>query len=275
MTPTPPDRPAASPSNDPSDGFAPIHDERISAYLDGELRPAERSAFERELGRSPALQEALEEVASVRSSLRALPVVEPPEGLLSSPSVRAPARPRLRVSGAQVSPTRRWVLGGAGLAAAAAVLLVIGVFSGTGAGRIVPGLDGYLDQHASAAAGSSGPIEGFTMIGMDAAKASAPDMAPMQLAAAYGKDSIQHFVYDGGTMGMVSVFVQPGRCDFEKLPSEGEAMTMAGAVAWHAAAMHGQSVVVRDGQRDGRSVTYTVIGATSADGGVIDAASHL
>lgn len=48
-------------------------DERISAYLDGELPAAERARFEEELSRSGDLRQLVEELRAVRESMQALP----------------------------------------------------------------------------------------------------------------------------------------------------------------------------------------------------------
>jgi anti-sigma factor RsiW len=50
-----------------------FQDERISAYLDGELPPDERSQFEDELARNGELRQAVEELRTLHDSLQALP----------------------------------------------------------------------------------------------------------------------------------------------------------------------------------------------------------
>lgn len=50
-----------------------FQDERISAYLDGELPPAERSQFEDELARNAELRQVVEELRALHDSLQALP----------------------------------------------------------------------------------------------------------------------------------------------------------------------------------------------------------
>lgn len=49
------------------------HDERISAYLDGELTAEERRSFERDLVNSNELRDRLDEIRAIDSALRALP----------------------------------------------------------------------------------------------------------------------------------------------------------------------------------------------------------
>lgn len=50
-----------------------LHDERISAYLDGELAPGERAEVEELLRTSDAYQQALAELSALRESIKSLP----------------------------------------------------------------------------------------------------------------------------------------------------------------------------------------------------------
>jgi anti-sigma factor RsiW len=52
--------------------------ERLSAYLDGELPPAEREAARAHLAACPSCAAALKELSAPDAALRALPAVEPP-----------------------------------------------------------------------------------------------------------------------------------------------------------------------------------------------------
>lgn len=70
--------------------------EALSAYLDGELRPAEAKRLAERLGREPNLQQALAELRAIRQNLRALPEVQPPRPLTLTPAMvgaRATRRP--------------------------------------------------------------------------------------------------------------------------------------------------------------------------------------
>lgn len=51
--------------------------QRLDPYLDGELAPEERNAFERELERSPRLRKALDERRALDRDIRSLPALEP------------------------------------------------------------------------------------------------------------------------------------------------------------------------------------------------------
>ena len=52
--------------------------DRLSAYIDDQLSPAEKAALEQRLGREPELRSALSELRLTVTALRALPQVRPP-----------------------------------------------------------------------------------------------------------------------------------------------------------------------------------------------------
>jgi anti-sigma factor RsiW len=89
----------------------------LSALLDGELSPGERSTVAVHLAQCARCRSELEEISAARGSLRGLPLLSPPPGLLPEPApVPAVAAP---------SPWRRlrWALA----SAAAALALVAGL----------------------------------------------------------------------------------------------------------------------------------------------------
>jgi len=70
--------------------------EALSAYLDGELQPAQARRLEARLQEDPHLRAALAELRSLREAVRALPVVRPPRPLTLTPEMvgrRVDARP--------------------------------------------------------------------------------------------------------------------------------------------------------------------------------------
>lgn len=97
----------------------PQDDGRLSAYLDGELDPAEAAELEARLARDPALAAALDAVSDALVALRGLDEVDPPPGYAT--------RLHARLAEAREEPAdgpprrRRWLA--VGSAAAAAVLL--------------------------------------------------------------------------------------------------------------------------------------------------------
>lgn len=68
-----------------------MSDDRCSAYLDDELTPDERAAFEAELATSPQLRAELEEVRGVRTFVRGLPSLAAPSEIFDIDD-DAPAR---------------------------------------------------------------------------------------------------------------------------------------------------------------------------------------
>ena len=101
--------------------------ESLDSYLDGELAPEERTAFERELERSLRLREALDERRALDRDLQSLPACEP--------SPQFEARLWARLASAEETAgdgrIRAWIRGyGAVLAgpmlAALALLILLG-----------------------------------------------------------------------------------------------------------------------------------------------------
>lgn len=66
--------------------------ELLSAYLDGELPPAQRAALEARLQSEPALQEALRELSSVVQAIQALPTLRAPKDFTLSVEAARAAR---------------------------------------------------------------------------------------------------------------------------------------------------------------------------------------
>lgn len=89
--------------------------ESISAYLDGELTAAERGELARHIAGCGKCALELEEVQRVRAAVRALPVLEIPDDLLSTLGASEPVTPLHRNRGLWAG------------AAAALVALVIAV----------------------------------------------------------------------------------------------------------------------------------------------------
>ncbi|MGI9515802.1 MAG: anti-sigma factor family protein [Pirellulaceae bacterium] len=118
-------------------------DEHISAWLDDELSPAEREAFERHLNENPRDAERVQEFQSLREKLRTLPrleldegfagrVVEAIERTAATPalaaaadvaSVESPVKPTRRASFSRPA-TLNWQVAGATISGLAALLLL-------------------------------------------------------------------------------------------------------------------------------------------------------
>ncbi len=118
--------------------------ELLSAFLDEELAGQELTDLTSHLADCIDCRAELDSLASVRSQVRALPLVQPAPGVISIE--------RRRV---QVVP--RWRRGLVGATAAAVVVLVIGVGVGANSRGTVPlPLDQAFDQHVARASVDSG-----------------------------------------------------------------------------------------------------------------------
>lgn len=228
-------------------------DDRVSAYLDDELDAPDRQAFEADLAASASLRDELRRAGEVRAALRALGPVAAP----------VPCAPR-----------RRWPL----LVAAAAALLVLSFFAlpawrGDDVAEALPDVVHLALQHRMSTESST--ADDFSAMPMDDAKRMAPDMAPMNLVAAYESKGATHLVYDGTSADRaLSVFVKAGRCDLEDLDPSGQRMTMNGTEVW-TQVIDAQKIIVMNGTLDQKKVVYTVIGPAQRATDVEDVAHHL
>src|SRR5574341_2303351 len=95
--------------------------DRLSAYLDNQLSPAEKAGLEARLDHEPELRVALDDLRMAVRALRSLPTVKPPRNFTLSPDrARAIVRPR------GVFPALRLATA---LAAFAFVIAVVGDFA--------------------------------------------------------------------------------------------------------------------------------------------------
>ncbi len=110
--------------------------ELLSAFLDGELRPAEQHGLLNHLRDCVACRDELAAIDTARSAVRSLPLLEPPLPA-EVPSLATQRKRRMR-------PSRfAWVA-----AAAAALVLAFGLVRGDAdTGRM--DFDGVVDQHVA------------------------------------------------------------------------------------------------------------------------------
>ena len=224
----------------------------LSAYLDGELTPAERAEVDTHLATCAECRADLDAEADVRQLLRDLPAVDPPFGFYE----------RILRDGPEASRTpdkkRRLRFGLANIAgAAAAWLLILGVVNVNSAnGSVEPVTAGYVSAHASVPAdlrSTESPEE--------TAKAQATYDAPSRLAGTYqfvgvvNDDGIPQLVYTDGRR-TVSMFLRPGRLNQDALPSDAAPVQVNGALAWQVPTAQGAVVFL---QRPG--VVVILVGA--------------
>ena len=131
----------------------PAPDERLSAYLDGELDDADRQAIESYVQTLPEWRAELDEVAWARDALRSLPVHEAPPGFweaaLAPELTEARARRRRR--------GRRLGVAGLGAAAAAVAAVITAALVVPSPDRVTPKVATVADSHAVQASTTGDP----------------------------------------------------------------------------------------------------------------------
>jgi len=108
--------------------------ELLSAHLDDEVTPEERTRIEAHLAGCSECSRELEDLDAARSAIRTLPLLDPPRGLVPRPAARAPW---LR---------RRWVAAAGAIAAGA---LAVGLVTAPGERGPVFDMDTIADQHTA------------------------------------------------------------------------------------------------------------------------------
>jgi len=107
-------------------------DELLSAYLDGELSPEERTRLEARLVADPDLRARLEAMRRTVDLVRDLPQVEPPRNFLLTPEMVAPPRRRPTLLHRRLAPALSFATA---LSALACALVLIGNLLTFGAGK--------------------------------------------------------------------------------------------------------------------------------------------
>ena len=138
---------------------SPAPDDRLSAYLDGELDTAERQAVDNYLADSAEWRAQRDEIAYARDALRGLPAREAPtgfwEGVLSPELTRARAK-----------RGKRWpriAAAASGIAVAAVVIASLVIPS---PGRVTPRVPALTDSHAVRTSVSDEPVSHLATLSM-------------------------------------------------------------------------------------------------------------
>ncbi len=251
-----------------------MNDDRLSAYLDGELSPEEADALRAELDSSPELRAELARVDQARDWVRALPAVEIPADFEFVPAARPtvsspPADEAEPASSAPLAPvvsldSRRWRRRAMSVVSAAAVFfLVLGFASGLPGVKIVPAVDGYIDRHAAASEAMPAPAvdDVYAAVDMDDMDDmdDMPDLGSVvdePMMGAYRSADVLHVLY-GDESSVVSVFREHGSLDVDGL-GPADRMDMDGGEAWHVRTDAAEVFVT---ERDG--VVYTVVSSAA------------
>jgi hypothetical protein len=226
---------------------AALPDDRLSAYLDGELDHVDRAEVDQLLASSPDARAELAAVTEIKSMLSALPLVErqvAPHPLAAPVVAAEPTAPLAPVVDL-AARRRRWVLP-AGIATAAACLLGVFLVARDGAEGMVPDVDQYALAHLEHSSEEMAPMADDDMpAGLPAEIGGAKLMGAM---APIG-DRV-HLVYSDGAAD-VSVFAEPGELEWSELP-EGDDMMLGGEEAWHQTVGEAEVYVL---ERDGDVIT--------------------
>jgi anti-sigma factor RsiW len=138
----------------------PAPDDRVSAYLDGELDAAERADVDGYLAESPEWRAERDAVAYARDALRTLPVHEAPhgfwEGVLSPELTHARGRRRSRLP--------RVIAGATAAVAVAAVVIASLVIPSPD--RVRPRVPALSDSHAVRTSVSDEPVSQLAALSM-------------------------------------------------------------------------------------------------------------
>jgi hypothetical protein len=113
----------------PTDGLTPADHEALAAYLDGELSAAERAGIDARLRAEPALARALDAQAATRALIAALPLVQAPRDFRLTPEMVAPPAPVVAMPAPATRRSPRFSLAPWMGAAAATVLVAVGLFA--------------------------------------------------------------------------------------------------------------------------------------------------
>lgn len=189
-------------------------DDLLSAYVDGEVDEDVRREVTEHLAGCGACRRAETDLVAARELLRSLPVED------ATPVVEG-----------FLARHRQVIRLGAGFVGAAAVALgALGLTAATHREVVVPDVDGFVAAHRQAAPGDLSGLH---------RRPSAPYSAPPGLIGTRVSLS-RHEAYDGTDLGAVvyrdgeldvTVYQQPGRLDWDRLPP-GEVEHFAGERVW-------------------------------------------
>ncbi|HEY3670362.1 MAG TPA: zf-HC2 domain-containing protein [Acidimicrobiia bacterium] len=151
-----------------------VHDDALdpdmlSAYLDGELTGAERSAVDAQLESSSAWREELAEVRAARDALRGLSERDAPAGFWDAVHAHVAADDDatdddvvVPITAAPSHPRRRWAWIAASAAAVAAVVAIIVVPHRT---EVSPNVAAVVAQHGAQGSDSGDPVSMLAPVG--------------------------------------------------------------------------------------------------------------
>lgn len=236
----------------------------LSAYLDGELTPAEQAHVEELLQQSPEHRAELARVEQARSWLRSLPPVEPPEGFIEQ-AIATANRP------AAEPKKHKW--GMLNLVATAAVwVLVLGFVTVNRSNSVSPDAANLAQTHTEASAGFGGLLGSLgsgrpEQKPVEQVDLGEPYWAPLTLPNDLTlrqyeiRDDLVALTYCNNA-DLLILYEEPGHVDPNKLEGAQET-SVAGSDAWLIQTDSSQVLIV---QRD--DLVYVVVGPL--DGELVD-----
>ncbi len=197
----------------PVDGHA---GDLVSARLDGELDETTAAWVDDHLVSCESCQQIAGAVDVARAWMRSSPSVD------SAPVVESVIARRRRLIGS-------------GLAFVGVVLFVLGLLAVTASvshPRVVPDVAALVVAHEG---GAHASMEGMRLVDDGGSRYAAPAVVgaladPLERTAIYDGPDLTGVVYDGAD-GRVTVFEQPGRVDWDDLPS-GASLRIGARRAW-------------------------------------------
>ncbi|MDG2111359.1 MAG: hypothetical protein P8N02_01955 [Actinomycetota bacterium] len=227
-------------------------DSRLSAYLDGELEPAEVADVQALLESSPEALLEFDRVREARDMVRELPLLEPPPEVAALfRAVGGGARPAA-LSG---RPRRRARTRAVVMSVVATAAFWGVVVSSPGlTAAVSPSLDSAVAAHSLVPDGSDAEAE------MSVTETDMPSEVGGSLYLVHSERIGRgtHAVYSDGSR-RISVFEEPGRVDWRALPA-GSRIELDGSPGWHGS-LDGYDIVVVE---RGRSL-YTIVAEPAPD----------
>jgi len=189
-------------------------DDLLSAHLDGELDPEAAREVEAHLAGCRGCREARDALVEARSLLRGLPAED------ASPVIDGfLARHRQAIRA-----------GGGFVAAAALVLLALGLSAATHREAVVPDVAALVAAHEAADPEAVGDVRREHVAPYAAPPGLIGSRVSLSRMAAYDGTDVGAVVYRDGPMA-VTVYQEPGRLDWSRLPA-GEVERIAGEPVW-------------------------------------------
>ena len=228
----------------------------LSAYLDGELTPAEATEVRELLERSPEHRAELDRVEQARTWLRALPPVEPPEGFIEQ---------AIAVANRPVAEPKKRKWGMLNLVATAAVwVAVLGFVNMSRSNDVSPDAANLAQTHTEASAGFGGLLGSLgagrpEQQAAPQAELGEPYWAPLTLPGDLGlrqvqiSDNLVGLVYCNDA-DLVMLYEEPGVLDPNAI-SGARPISAAGTEGWLLQTDTSRVVIV---QRD--DIVYAVAG---------------